>query len=329
MDEHAPIVYDVTPYKEETSTWNADPSAYLLRYYTKYYFLETDGKSQKNVPAQSAGTAAPQPVPKIIDHETGLEVLRGDQFVYQSPNKLCITGLAPTHPLIAQPDRYKVLNIRFDQKIQSALPQPTAIPANSKKQPPPPCQPETVICKIEALDLKEQERAKTTQNTEKEISGDAKETTSSISALVSSASASASASVLSSEASSLSSSPAEATAAASTAEAPATGKTSRSKSAPAEHSVDPTRVIFVVRSAISGHVIELNERLMKRTTPIITDEGIIQTLLEKASTHGFVAVIRPKIDNTEIALKDLCTMDKYNAMRQKADEEKHTLGNVE
>ncbi|KAF9961839.1 hypothetical protein BGZ72_001389 [Mortierella alpina] len=317
MDEHAPIVYDVTPYKEETSTWNTDPSAYLLRYYTKYYFLETDGKSQKNAPAQLAETTAPQSAQKIIDHETGLEVLRGDQFVYQSPNKLCITGLAPTHPLIAQPDRYKVLNIRFDQKIQSALPQPTSIPANSKKQPPPPCQPETVICKIEALDLEAQAGAKIVQEAEKETSGDAEGIpTSSVSALASSA--------LASVASSSSS-----TSSSTTAEVPATAKSSRSKSAPAEHSVDPTRVIFVVRSAISGHVIELNERLMKRTTPIITDPDIIQTLLEKASTHGFVAVIRPKIDNTEIALKDLCTMDKYNAMRHKADKEKDMLRNVE
>ncbi|KAF9967488.1 hypothetical protein BGZ70_009327 [Mortierella alpina] len=328
MDEHAPIVYDVTPYNEETSTWNVDPSAYLLRYYTKYYFLETDGKSLKNVPASSVEPAASQSVPKIIDHETGLEVLRGDQFVYQSPNKLCVTGLAPTHPLIAQPDRYKVLSIRFDHKIQSALPQPTAIPANSKKQPPPPCQPETVICKVEALDLKELERSKTAQeNTEKEIVGASERTstTPSGSILASSAEASAEASSTSSPSSSSSSS-----AAAAAAEVPTTTtKTSRSKNAPAEHSIDPTRVIFVVRSAISGHVIELNERLMKRATPIITDADIIKTLLEKASTHGFVAVIRPKIDNTEIALKDLCTMDKYNAMRQTADDEKVLSENVE
>ncbi|CAO3570053.1 unnamed protein product [Mortierella alpina] len=315
MDEHAPIIYDVTPYNEETSTWNADPSAYLLRYYTKYYFLETDGKSVKHVAASSAEPIAPQSVSKIIDHETGLEVLRGDQFVYQSPNKLCITGLAPTHPLIAQPDRYKVLSIRFDQKIQSALPQPTAIPANSKKQPPPPCQPETVICKIEALDLKEQERSIAAQETtEKEILG--------ASASTLALSADASAEALSSTSSSSSSS-------AAAAEVPTTAKPSRSKSAPAEHSVDPTRVIFVVRSAISGHVIELNERLMKRTTPIITDSDIIKTLLEKASTHGFVAVIRPKIDNTEIALKDLCTMDKYNAMRQKVHDERVSSENAE
>ncbi|KAF9928641.1 hypothetical protein BGZ67_006858 [Mortierella alpina] len=319
MDEHAPIVYDVTPYKEETSTWNADPSAYLLRYYTKYYFLETDGKSQKNVPAPSAETTTTPPsVPKIIDHETGLEVLRGDQFVYQSPNKLCIIGLAPTHPLIANPERYKVLSLRFDSKIQSALPQPTSIPANSKKQPPPPCQPETVICKIEALDLKEQERAKTTAlEAKNDILGDAETTpttSAEVSALASSAEVSTSLS---------SSSPSTA------ADVPKATKPSRSKSAPAEHSVDPTRVIFVVRSAIGGHVIELNERLMKRTTPIITDADIIQTLLHKASTHGFVAVIRPKIDNTEIALKDLCTMDKYNAMRQKTDQEKDLSGNVE
>lgn len=41
MDEHAPIVYDLTEYKEITRDWNDDPSAYLTRYYTKQYFLST------------------------------------------------------------------------------------------------------------------------------------------------------------------------------------------------------------------------------------------------------------------------------------------------
>ncbi|KAG0288296.1 hypothetical protein BGZ97_006863 [Linnemannia gamsii] len=81
-------------------------------------------------------------------------------------------------------------------------------------------------------------------------------------------------------------------------------------------SVDPTRVMFVVRGSISGHVIELNERLLRRGTSEITDPDVIQTMLEKASTHGFIAVVRPKVDKTEIALKDLCTMDDYNLLRQ-------------
>lgn len=49
-------------------------------------------------------------------------------------------------------------------------------------------------------------------------------------------------------------------------------------------SVDPTRVMFVVRGSISGHVIELNERLLRRGTSEITDPLVIQTMLEKVRT---------------------------------------------
>ncbi|KAF9175562.1 hypothetical protein BGX21_003035 [Mortierella sp. AD011] len=280
MDEHAPIVYDLTPYKEETKNWDSDPSAYLLRYYTKYYFLATGGKDLKQSSTQ-----------KIIDQQTGLEILRGDQFVYQSPNKLCITGLAPTHPLLAQKDRYKVINLRFDQKILSSLPQPTAIPANSKKQPPPPCHCDTVICKIEAFDLwakKEQDgKSKASSSVDSESVAEAE---------------------------------AEAEAGADTATPkPTTNDNTQGEKKPKE-SVDPSRVMFVIRGAISGHVIELNERLLKRDTPEITDTSVIQTMLEKASTHGFIAVIRPKVDKTEVALKGLYTMEDYERMRNEQTE---------
>lgn len=84
-------------------------------------------------------------------------------------------------------------------------------------------------------------------------------------------------------------------------------------------SSDPSRVLFVVRAAIQGHVIELNERLVRRGTAEITDPVVIQTLLDKASTHGFVAVIRPKIEKSEIALKDLLTLEDYERMRMELD----------
>ncbi|KAF8946939.1 hypothetical protein BGZ47_010850 [Haplosporangium gracile] len=317
MDEHAPIVYDLTSYKEETKSWNDDPSAYLLRYYTKQYFLATNGKDLKQNPT----TNTPQ---KIIDLQTGLEVLRGDQYVYQSPNKLCIIGLAPTHPLLAQPDRYKVLNIRFDNKIAGALPQPTATPANSKKQPPPPCHAETVVCKIEARDLgvaegsvatavKDEEekevkdvevKAEAEAEQNKEVKAEEQEdkdqditmTENTINNTTSAAASPAPSTTTNSSATSRSTTP-----------APQQEKRTES--------VDPTRVMFVVRGSISGHVIELNERLLKRGTSEITDPVVIQTMLEKASTHGFIAVVRPKVDKTEIALKDLCTMDDYNLLR--------------
>lgn len=235
-----------------------------------------DGKDLKQNPTT-------QTTQKIIDLQTGLEVLRGDQYVYQSPNKLCIIGLAPTHPLLAQPDRYKVLNLRFDTKIAGALPQPTATPANSKKQPPPPCHAETVVCKIEARDLwvpaKEgsveadgeevkgsELKVEAEQNTEvKEGEQEDKDREITMAGTTSAAA-----------------SPAPSTATNSTA-------TSRSTTpAPQQEkrteSVDPTRVMFVVRGSISGHVIELNERLLRRGTSEITDPFVIQTMLEKVTT---------------------------------------------
>ncbi|OAQ25298.1 hypothetical protein K457DRAFT_23242 [Linnemannia elongata AG-77] len=309
MDEHAPIVYDLTSYKEETKSWNDDPSAYLLRYYTKQYFLATNGKDLKQNPT----TQTPQ---KIIDLQTGLEVLRGDQYVYQSPNKLCIIGLAPTHPLLAQPDRYKVLNIRFDAKIAGALPQPTATPANSKKQPPPPCHAETVVCKIEARDLWVTAKEGSVEAAGKEEVKDSELKVEAVqnSEVKAEEQEDKDRDITMAESTSAAASPAPSTTTNSTA-------TSRSTTpAPQQEkrteSVDPTRVMFVVRGSISGHVIELNERLLRRGTSEITDPLVIQTMLEKASTHGFIAVVRPKVDKTEIALKDLCTMDDYNLLRQ-------------
>ncbi|KAF9586666.1 hypothetical protein BGW38_010667 [Lunasporangiospora selenospora] len=275
--DHAPIVYDISSYKEETNHWGQDPSAYLLRYYTKYYFL---AKGAKGIDPTGAVDSSKDHISEqtIIDQQTGLEILRGDQFVYQSPNKLCITGLAPTHPLIAQRDRFEVLSLHFDPKIYSTLPQPTAIPANSKKQSPPSCHAETVILKIEARD----------RHWDKSSSDNI--------------------ACLPQVASEL-------------AESEQSQNTTHSTSKPAQKksprvSVDPSRVIFVIRGALSGHVMELNERLLVRdpasnTSPTITDRTIIDTMLDKALTHGFIAVIRPKIDKTEIALKDLYSLEEY------------------
>ncbi|KAF9917398.1 hypothetical protein BX616_001116 [Lobosporangium transversale] len=383
MDEHAPIVYDLTQYKEETKSWNSDPSAYLLRYYTKYYFLATDGKQQQK--ANHTDNTTENHI--IIDQETGLEILRGDQYVYQSPNKLCITGLAPTHPLISQQDRYKILNLRFDSKIQNALPQPTAIPANSKKQPPPPCQCETVICKIEALDLWALDSLKkdllkdddiVTTVPSLETSGSVTTTTAIPRAALASAEAEAKAEVeagslvgalqsqgptsttestptnlgskesikdnadqishnagpISTSASTLTSysTPTETSTSTSmptlamSSLSPLSSKSSpaslvsvngsqKNETKPRE-SVDPSRVIFVIRGAINGYVIELNERLVRRGTSAITDPTVIETVLQKALTHGFIAVIKPKVDKTEIALRDLCTMESYEILKQ-------------
>ncbi|KAG0346483.1 hypothetical protein BG004_001650 [Podila humilis] len=343
MDEHAPIVYDLTEYKQVTRDWNDDPSAYLTRYYTKQYFLGTAGKELKD------------PKGPIIDHQTSLETKRGDQYVYQSPNKLCIIGLASTHPLIAQRDRYKVLNLRFDSKIVNALPQPTHIPANSKKSPPPPCHFETVILKIEAKDLffgsadeDEEEKKKEMDNnrtmTKQQRDQDVQQTqeaavasedihipdnNATTEALINkfaSTEASFSSTVSqpcttttslpSSDQPTMTTTGGMTTAAATTVASPlimgasstaslsSSVTSSPSTSSPASHhqannpreSIDPSRVIFVVRGSIGGHVMELNERLVRRGVNVITDPEVIETMLDKASTHGYIAVIRPKTD---------------------------------
>lgn len=232
---------------------------------------------------------------------TRLEILRGDQFVYQSPNKLCITGLAPSHPLLCQRDRYQVLNLQFEPKILSALPQPTAIPANSKKQPPPFCHSDTVICKIEARDLwwsgrtTDNNGKESSQKEQEELSGDEppivhgiahRDTEDagtegvdiSLSGLDTreeiTASISASASALASASASVSTS---ASVSDSETHSPSTN-ISRQK---LQGSSDPSRVLFVIRAAIQGHVIELNERLVRRGSSTVTDPDVIQTLLDK------------------------------------------------
>ncbi|KAF9184793.1 hypothetical protein BGZ51_002699 [Haplosporangium sp. Z 767] len=298
MDEHAPIVYDLSQYKEDTKDWGTDPSAYLSRYYTKYYFLATAGKESKqessapeSTSSSTEATAPAKSVLKIIDYETSLEVLRGDQYVYQSPNKLCVIGLAPTHPIIAQKDRYKVLNLRFDQKILSALPQPTSIPANSKKQPPPPCQAETVILKIEAKDLwAEAEAAKVSEDQGEDYNKSSEAGTGTGTGAGSDSANDSSAT---------------------DAKSASHEKKKRSESA------DPSRVIFVVRGAIAGHVMELNERLVRRKETVITDPAIIETMLDKASTHGYIAVIRPKTDKTaSVTPRGLSTVSEYEESLQ-------------
>ncbi|KAG0034220.1 hypothetical protein BGZ81_005759 [Podila clonocystis] len=293
MDEHAPIVYDLTEYKETTRDWNDDPSAYLTRYYTKQYFLSTAGKELKD------------PMGPIIDFQTSLEVKRGDQYVYQSPNKLCIIGLAPTHPLLAQRERYQVLNLRFDDKIMSALPQPTHLPANEKKCPPPPCHHETVILKIEAKDLwaeKEQkEKAEQDQDKSEQVGEDEdrpETQTQSGSEEASTSGESVPSSMIAEQGSVVSSVTSTASSAVSSP------SVSHAQIKP-KKSIDPTRVIFVVRGSLGGHVMELNERLIRRGVDVVTDPEVIETMLDKASTHGYIAVIRPKADKKGVPLKDL------------------------
>ena len=209
-----------------------------------------------SLPPSSTADGKPTNSEKIIDQQSGLEVLRGDQYVYQSPNKLCVTGLAPTHPLIAQRQRYKVLNLRFDKKIMAALPQPTAIPANAKKQPPPPCHAETVICKIEAQDLEYVAPPQSTPSEDTDMTAPTTVTTVENEAFTSSSPSNSE----------------------QQQQQAGSGRVDAPK---VKESVDPSRVMFVIRGAINSHVMELNERLLSRGNTVITDPTVVSTVLDK------------------------------------------------
>ncbi|KAI8374584.1 uncharacterized protein BYT42DRAFT_499188 [Radiomyces spectabilis] len=66
--------YDVTQYRDSVRGWNEDPKKYLNRYYTIHYYVETK-QTQENKP-------------KV-----------GNIYVRQSPNKICVLGFAPDHPI--------------------------------------------------------------------------------------------------------------------------------------------------------------------------------------------------------------------------------------
>jgi glycine cleavage system H lipoate-binding protein len=63
---------------------------------------------------------------------------------------------------------------------------------------------------------------------------------------------------------------------------------------------------YKVRACIRGHLLEMNERLK--------DEP--ELLNCKASTEGFIAIIKPKKDNEVRTMSKFLTEDKYLAARQ-------------
>lgn len=64
MDDH--LDYDTNDYAEETKNWNRDPTAYLSRYYSLFYKTVTKEQDPLNV----------------------------DVYVRQSPNLICVVGIA-------------------------------------------------------------------------------------------------------------------------------------------------------------------------------------------------------------------------------------------
>lgn len=180
-----------------------------------------------------------------------------------------------------QRERYQVLSLRFDDKIVNALPQPTHIPANEKKCPPPPCHHETVILKIEAKDLWA-EKEQTEDDGKSEQAGEDVNMPETQQAQQARSEGSGS----ETPAESLPSSTiAEQGSAASSSTSTASSAVSSPSVTHAQFkpkkSIDPTRVVFVVRGSIAGHVMELNERLIRRGTDVVTDPEVIETMLDK------------------------------------------------
>ncbi|RIA81005.1 hypothetical protein C1645_785294 [Glomus cerebriforme] len=88
--------YDLSQYEKISEKYEKDPLAYLEQYYTKYFLIDSNENTSE------------------------------DFYIYQAPNKLCVIGLAPTHPLLQQSQ--KVKSIKFDEKISQSI--------NKKKQNP-------------------------------------------------------------------------------------------------------------------------------------------------------------------------------------------------
>ena len=85
MDD--PADYNVSEYADLTKTWHQDPTAYLDRYYTLFY--------------------------KITNKE--LDPLNTDVYVRQSPNKICVLGIAKASSDIKQ---VKLRNDLVGQKVR-------------------------------------------------------------------------------------------------------------------------------------------------------------------------------------------------------------------
>ncbi|CAG8460834.1 6420_t:CDS:2 [Diversispora eburnea] len=93
--------YDLKEFENIIENYKKDEFAYLNQYYTKYYLLGTNEK------------------------------ITEDFYIYQAPNKLCVIGLAPSHPLLQpQPQQQnqlpKIKNIEYNTKAVNTI--------NKKKQ---------------------------------------------------------------------------------------------------------------------------------------------------------------------------------------------------
>ncbi|KAG0260368.1 hypothetical protein DFQ27_003592 [Actinomortierella ambigua] len=345
MAEYAPISYDVSVYKQETASWNQDPSAYLSRYYKKHFVIPHEKYRFTDQPVAAeqhpspldpqSETATNDEATSKVDHP-GEKFYQGDQYVYQSPNKLCVVGLAPSHPLIAQRDRFLPISIQFDSRAVSQLPQPTDKPANTQKTPPPRCFASMILCKIVARDTKAAKPSSmttTTTTTTTTITTTAETTetpviTTSTPSTILASSTGAEEAETSERAVAVDDGPPSGssvpdaeemdidTAPTSSSLPSLSDETNTAATATATNTTNtearsPDVVVFAFRAMLNGNVLEFNERLVRRGIEVIEDPQVLGTLIDKAATHGYIAVIRLKNENLES--KNFLSLEEYKA----------------
>ncbi|GBB94457.1 hypothetical protein RclHR1_02360015 [Rhizophagus clarus] len=94
--------YDLSIYKNISEKYEKNSLAYLEQYYTKNFLIDSNENTTEEF------------------------------YIYQAPNKLCVIGLAPTHPLLLQSQ--KVESIKFDEKIFQLMNKKKQIPLSIKSE---------------------------------------------------------------------------------------------------------------------------------------------------------------------------------------------------
>ncbi|CAB4420799.1 unnamed protein product [Rhizophagus irregularis] len=94
--------YDLSLYKKISEKYEKNSLAYLEQYYTKNFLIDSSENTTE------------------------------DFYIYQAPNKLCVIGLAPTHPLLLQSQ--KVKSIKFDEKVSQSISKKRQIPLSAKSE---------------------------------------------------------------------------------------------------------------------------------------------------------------------------------------------------
>ncbi|KAJ2267477.1 hypothetical protein EV176_005252 [Coemansia sp. RSA 451] len=135
------ITYDISAYAQLDEQLRIKPELYLDRYFVQQFFACAIAGKRKHEEAESA------------DAETKDEVIpREWQYVRMAPNKLCVIGLASSHPLL-DPELRKhigdVIKVEFADNVKNSV-----IKGKRKKQSLR-LMPSTKLCTIHTSDGKE------------------------------------------------------------------------------------------------------------------------------------------------------------------------------